>query len=298
MSWGGTRRFSAAVALAVALALSLVLFGGVSAAADGTPEDLRSVLAPPPATDYIEASPRPDTLDGAFDAKGYADFVSAVDGDDASSLEGLLTGYGFSRGYGLTWIQRGTRYYMEEFVFEFRLATGAKFWLGEEKDGTSTMKEYRGELDGGTTIPGAWTGRVSTDGPYGAYRVGFVKGNDYYVISVDSTTTDVTDVALKQAQAQYDFAPGSTTPPGIISAAIKGNRNLTAVAWVVGGMITIILIGTVAILLLLARHRRPAAVIAQGTYSDVPMNATRSPDGAYWWDGVTWRPVVPPRSPY
>ena len=283
---------------AVTLALCLLLGAAISVAADGKPGDLRSVLAPPPAADYVEASPRPDTLDGSFDAKGYADFVSAVNGDDASSLEGLLTGYGFSRGYGLTWNQRATRYYMEEFVFEFRLATGARFWLGDEKDGTSTMKEYRGELVGGTTIPGAWTGRVSTDGPYGAYRVGFIKGNDYYVISVDSTTTDVTDVALKQAQAQYDFAPGSTTPPGIISSTIKGNRNLTAVAWVVGGMITIILVGTVVSLVILARHRRSAMTITQATYSDVPMSATRSPDGAYWWDGMTWRPVVPPRSPY
>jgi len=68
---------------------------------------------------------------------------------------------------------------------------------------------------------------------------------------------------------------------------------------VAGGMLTVILIGTVVIIvLLMTRRRRPAPVPAQGMYSDIPMHATRSPDGAYWWDGVTWRPVVPPRSPY
>ena len=98
ISWGGTRRFLASVALAF-LAL---LYGGLSVAADGTPGDLRSVLAPPPAVDYIEATPRADTLDGAFDAKGYADFVSAVNSDDDSGLATDLTLYGFSRGYGMT----------------------------------------------------------------------------------------------------------------------------------------------------------------------------------------------------
>ncbi len=285
--------------MAALLALLALPAAGLTAAADGSPEDLRTVLGPPQASDFIEATPRADTLDGAFDAKGYAAFITAVNEDDASSLEGVLIGYGFSRGYGLTWIQRGTRQYLEEFVFEFRLATGAKLWFGDEKDGTATMNEYRGELAGGTTIPGAWTGRVSTDGPFGAYRVGFVKGNDYYVISADSQDTDLTGMAVRQAQAQYDFAPGSTTPPGILSSTFKGNRNLTAVAWVAGGMLTIILIGTVVIIVLLVtRRRRPTPVPVQGLYSDIPMHATRSPDGAYWWDGVTWRPVVPPRSPY
>jgi len=297
MPWGGTRRFIAAATPAL---LAVVICGGLSVAADGTPPDLRAVLAPPPAADYIEATPRDDTLDGAFDAKRYADFVSAVNEDDDSGLATDLVAYGFSRGYGLTWIQRGTRYYLEEFVFEFRFAAGARSWFGDEKDGTATMDVYRGELEGGTTIPGAWTARISTSGTFGAYRVGFVKGNDYYEVSIYSSTADLTSVALKQAQAQYDLAPASTTPPGLISSVVKGKGStMTAVAWVAGGMLTVILIGTVVIIvLLMTRRRRPAPVPAQGMYSDIPMHATRSPDGAYWWDGVTWRPVVPPRSPY
>lgn len=287
----------------VTLALCLLLGAALSAAADASPADLRSVIAPPPANDYIEASAKPDQLDGAFDAKGYADFISAVNDDDASSLEGYLTRYGFTRGYGVTWIERGTRNYFEVFVFEFKRPTGAQLWFADEKDGTSTMDEYRGELAGGTTIPGAWTGRVSSSGSFGAYRVGFVKGNDYYVLSLDSSTADLTSIVLRQAQAQYDFAPKSTLPPGVVPpavAAANSNRNtMTAVAWVVGGMITIVLIGTIVIvLLLLFRRRTPAAVPVQSLYSDIPLDATRSPDGAYWWDGVTWRPVVPPRSPY
>ena len=123
MPWGGTRRFIAAATPAL---LAVVICGGLSVAADGTPPDLRGVLAPPPAADYIEATPRDDTLDGAFDAKRYADFVSAVNEDDDSGLATDLVAYGFSRGYGLTWIQRGTRYYLEEFVFEFRFATYAR----------------------------------------------------------------------------------------------------------------------------------------------------------------------------
>jgi len=293
MFWGGTRRFAAATILALAAVLS----AGLSAAAEATPADLRSVLAAPPENDYVEATPRPDTLDGPFDAKGYADFVSAVNSDDASSLATDLTAYGMTRGYGLTWIQRGSQNYLEEFVFEFRLASGAKYWLADEKDGTSTMDQFQGELAGGSTIPGAWTARVSASGEFGAYRVGFVKGNDYYEISIDSHAADLTSLAQKQAQAQYDFAPGSTTPPGILSTTFK-SANLTAVAWVIGGMLTVVLIGTVVVVLILARRRRPATVAMQGVYSDVPLNATRSPDGAYWWDGVSWRPVVPPRSPY
>jgi hypothetical protein len=58
---------------------------------------------PRAAATQVEATARPDTLDGPFDAKGYADFVSAVNSDDASSLARDLAAYGMTRGYGLSW---------------------------------------------------------------------------------------------------------------------------------------------------------------------------------------------------
>jgi hypothetical protein len=58
----------------------------------------------------------------------------------------------------------------------------------------------------------------------------------------------------------------------------------------VGGFLAIAVLAVMAAVavLLVQRSRRPAAMVPMAA---VPVYATRSPDGHYWWDGQSWQPL-------
>ena len=77
--------------------------------------------------------------------------------------------------------------------------------------------------------------------------------------------------------------------PGATSAVTGGGSGLPIGLGDVatyGIAVSIIAAGLLALALLVAFARRggPAPV-------PVPIGATLSPDGLYWWDGATWRPT-------
>ncbi len=81
---------------------------------------------------------------------------------------------------------------------------------------------------------------------------------------------------------------------GLTSATTGGTAGSAGIPIVLGiGALAAILIATavltVGILIvvgvaMVAKPRTPAAVA-------IPIGATISPDGYYWWDGAAWRPV-------
>jgi hypothetical protein len=225
-----------------------------------TPTDLGAILAPAPTSDYVEPLTASSVyLDGSFDARRFARWVTKIDGSDRSGYEPLLKSLQFTRGYARTWWLPGTDYLLEEFVFEFEGDAGATRWQANERQGTSRMTQYRGPLVGGSDLAFAWTARVSIHGPNGADRLGFVSGNDMYVISFESTEDDLTALALKQGQAQYKRAPASTVPPGRATSSSSNASSsfqpiLATVRWVGLALAALIAAMTGLALLLIGRR--------------------------------------------
>ena len=222
-------------AAALAAVLGLVLLQALPARA-AAPTDLGAILALPPTADYLEPLPGSSVyLEGSFDARRFARWVTQINGHDTSAYESLLNGYKFTRGYARSWWWPGTDHLLEEFLFEFQGNDGALQWLDHQGSATSDMSEYRGPLAGGSAYPFAWTARVSIDGPNGADRVGFSSGNDVYEISFESHVDDLTALALQQGQAQYKRAPAGSVPPERTTSSSASGSNqpmLMAIRWI------------------------------------------------------------------
>lgn len=273
--------------------------------------DLSALLALPAGTNWIDVAASPVNLVGYFNAHDYAVFLKAV-GTSPGSVETAMNLYGFTRGYGLEWEQRGTTDLLIERVFEFRDSTGANAWYSDLKRGSETMTEYTKAI-ATPTIPHSFGAVLhSADNNY-QYRVEFAKGNLMFVVHMDSSTNDLSSVAVAQAAAMYEAAPSQTVvPPGAGQAVNEVIRNIEIAAGAL--IVALALIAAVAVLLATRRGRSVAVPAGGVTMSpdgafwwdglrwrdalfDPPPTAPRSPDGAYWWDGRSWRPVPAPRPP-
>jgi hypothetical protein len=208
-------RRGAIAALAVAAWLGLAPTG---AAAAGKAVDLGAILAPAPSSDFLEIPPGP-VIDGPFDARVYAAYVTAVNGSDASQVVPTLERDGLKRGFGRSWLQLGTEYGLYERVFEFATAAGAGKWLDRQRLGNQALSQYQGPLQEASLIPGSWTAQLVKPSGYRYFRVGFTKGNDEYEVTFGSGTADHTSATLLQAQTQYDRAPRYTIAPGTFATA-------------------------------------------------------------------------------
>lgn len=244
---------------ALAVAASLVLAPASAAAAGKL--DLGAILAPAPSSDYLEIPPGP-VIDGPFDARVYAAYLTAVNGSDASNVVPTLERDGLMRGYGRSWLQLKTAFGLYERVFEFATATGAHQWLGRQRLGNQALSQYRGPFADTPRIPGSWSAQLTKTSGYRYFRVAFTKGNDEYEVTLGSGSADYTSAALQQAQAQYDRAPGYTIPPGTsanvllagVSAAVRVGVFLMAP---VLAMIATVAVVGVGVLVIFALRRRP-----------------------------------------
>jgi hypothetical protein len=275
------------------------------AATPSPPTDLSTLLGPPPSTDWVDVASAPNTLVGSFSAHDYAVFLNSV-GTSPGSVETELNLYGFTRGYGLEWEQRGTTDVLVERVFEFRDSAGANYWYSALKRGSEVAPEYTKAIPT-STIPHSFGAVLHGSGSY-QYRVEFAKGNLMFVVHMDSDTHDLSEPAIAQAASMYQSAPDhSQVPPGAGQAVNDLVRNIEIAA---GALIVALAIIVAVVLLLATRRRRPAALPAlgismspDGAYwwdgvqwrdasRETPAHAQLSPDGAYWWDGRTWRPIA------
>jgi hypothetical protein len=305
----GTRALSG-----LAFAVVAILLAPVGAAAT---TDLHPLLATPPTADWVDVGSLPTNLVGDFTAHDYAAFLQA-NGTSPGQTELDLNLYGFTRGYGLNWQQRGTNDVLVERVFEFRDSRGAGYLYSSFRRGSQTATEYNRDIAVPSSLPNSFGTVLNSSDGSSQYRVEFAKGNLVFVVHMDSYKSDLSGAAITQAATEYDGAPALTqVPPGAGQAVNNWLRNIGIAAGVL--VVAVALVTTITIVLI-TRRRRPAALLAGGPAMssgepmmsadgaywwdgqrwrdasvEAPATAPRSPDGAHWWDGRAWRALPPPR---
>src|SRR5437899_12268484 len=171
---------------------------------------LSTILAPPPKTDYKEASTTNTTLlEGQFDAKT---FVTKTGASNPDAVLQTLNREGFVDGYWRTWVQSGTQHVMIEVAIAFGGGAGAKRWLGAAELAAKGEASYTKSL--------STTGIDNYFGAHYLYPVNhsvgeefaFVNGNDYFDLVFVSPKDDLGTSAPTQATSQYTFAPDATIP--------------------------------------------------------------------------------------
>jgi len=270
---------------------------------------LSTILAPPPKTDYKEASTTNTTLlEGQFDAKT---FVTKTGASNPDAVLQTLNREGFVDGYWRTWVQSGTQHVMIEVAIAFGGGAGAKRWLGAAELAAKAEASYTKSL--------STTGIDNYFGAHYLYPVNhsvgeefaFVKGNDYFDLVFVSPKDDLGTSAPTQATAQYKFAPDATIPKSQWPETIT-NSSAYQAGFVVGRVLFFVLIAAVLlavagiVIWLLRRRPRlvgavpgamPGAMAGAMPVAAAAPGPQMSPDGAFWWDGQTWRDAqheVPP----
>jgi hypothetical protein len=261
--------------------------------------DLHSLLSAPTGADWVDVGSLPTNLVGDFTAHDYAGFLQA-NGTSPGQTEFDLNLYGYTRGYGLEWQQRGTNDVLVERVFEFRDSRGAAYLYSSFKRGSQTATQYDRDIAVPASLPNSFGAVLNaSDGSF-QYRVEFEKGNLVFVVHMDSNQNDLSAAAVTQAAVEYDGAPSQTqVPPGAGQAVNNWLRNIGIAA---GALVVAVAIVITITIVLITRRNRPAVFVAGGPAipSGGPM---MSADGAYWWDGQRWRdasveaPATAPRSP-
>src|SRR5438128_7564874 len=216
---------------------------------------LSTILAPPPKTDYKEASTTNTTLlEGQFDAKRWLGAAELAAKAEASYTKSLST----------TGIDN---YFGAHYLYPVNHSVGEEF--------------------------------------------AFVKGNDYFDLVFVSPKDDLGTSAPTQATAQYKFAPDATIPKSQWPETIT-NSSAYQAGFVVGRVLFFVLIAAVilavaGIVIWLVRRRprlvgavpgaMPVAMASAMPVAAAAPGPQMSPDGAFWWDGQTWRDAqheVPP----
>ncbi len=189
--------------------------------------DLSEVLAPPPTADYSPVK-ESTTLDGAFDSQRYAGWLAAT-ASGGSLLASEFDSAGFKRGYARSWVatspnkpQEGfsRRNYLIETVEEYSNDVAAQWRFN------GVVNFTRG-ADGGlvreidtTSVAGSY-GAVADESYY--YFVMFARGNDVYIVRMESSVDDMTTAIVSQAQKQFFLAPPFTIPPAQWTTAQPGS---------------------------------------------------------------------------
>ena len=260
-------------------------------------QDLSSLLARPPSSDWFEEAPTATTIDGPFNAHQYAAYLQAVGANTAQQAaqnESILNQYGMTGGYGRTWeTHSGAQDLLVERVFAFQDSSGADSWYADLKDDSETSSEFVSEIPTEQAIPNSFgvvlKSKSSTDRQY---RVEFKYQNLVFIVHADSLQNDLTTLSLAQATLEWDAQARPSPSPsasaghaGSGAASIHTPANLVTVALISAGALVLLAVA-IGLVLLLARGGRRPAPTGYG-YGPVQM----SPDRAYWWDGVQWRPA-------
>jgi hypothetical protein len=239
-------------ALAVAgLAMTPIAAAAASAPSPGT---LRAALAAPLDGSFVEADVgTAGTLEGPFDAEGYASY-SDLDVQTGQAMVKSLQRNGFVGGYGREWYKPRASEYLGELVMVFTRSSGAssianasKIRYQQDQGFQSLVEPHLNKDSFGVTEISAgyhWTAVI------------FEKGNNLFAIGQGSTADFMTDAALAQARRAYDFAPSSigpsahsSPPPGLA----HGFRLIAAV-----GLMLVLAAATVAaVIVFVVRTPRP-----------------------------------------
>lgn len=305
-------------AIGAALAAAVMLSPSVVLASPSLSPSLDSVLAEPLASDYLPETQFFTSVQGSFDAVDYLGFITPP---KPSLTLSKLKSDGFVSGYGRSWGQRSTAHLLLEVVVAFSGGAGAKRWLPEERALSQNSQYFKSNITVSGIDQQFGEHLANPSAPAYVDFIGFVKGNDYFLVYLISPADDMADSAAMQAKQQYDVAPAGTIPPSrwpenasnnLFASALGGSTTGILVASLAGVvLLAVVVVGAVV---LLRRPRRPGPVLAQaaaagaiqlsadgyywwdgGRWRDAnlaaPPVAQRSADGSYWWDGGRWRTV-------
>jgi hypothetical protein len=245
------------------------------------------VLAAAPNTDFVEVAISPDEDEGPFNATEYAATYLGNKADTEKSLADL----GFVAGYGRTWFNLKAKQVLIEDVAAFTGGRGAKGWLAGTVPDSAAAPDYEhpDPIDGIKSAVGSHFHYPSRRLAY-VDDFGFVKGNDYFYVHVESANDDGAALGANQARTQFAFAPSSTIPQSDWPENSGTNS-------VIGRILLLGAVAIAAVLGVIARSRRQQHVGAAGPNAGVP-GLQLSPDARHWWDGNEWRDAeqwVPPR---
>ena len=274
------------IALAAVTAVSLA---PVAAVTPSPSPSLGTLLAAPPASNYVVDTQAFMRVEGAFDVAEYVNFLAP---SNPSDMETTLKHDGFVSGFGRSWAQQGTTHLLLEIVVAFRGATGAKSWLAASEGADSSNQYFKGAIVVSGVDPSYGGHFADPATPAYADIIAFVKGNDYFLVGILSGSDDLGDSASNQTRKQYEFAPPSTIPPAQWPENASTTKTQDRFAYLLGGLTADVLIlallaGIVLLVVGLIRRATRRPVVA--TYAALPGGVQLSPDGYYWWDGQAWR---------
>src|SRR2546426_430540 len=128
------------IALAAVTAVSLA---PVAAVSPSPSPSLGTLLAAPPASNYVVDTQAFMRVEGAFDVAEYVNFLAP---SNPSDMETTLKHDGFVSGFGRSWAQQGTTHLLLEIVVAFSGGTGAKSWLAASQAADSSNQYFKGAI--------------------------------------------------------------------------------------------------------------------------------------------------------
>ena len=314
----GARFLKRSAELSLAGAIALLAASPVLAAPSPSPT-LDTVLAAPTGSGYVRESTVFPAVQGAFEE---VDYLGVLTPRKPSETFKTLKEDGFVQGYGMAWNDRATGHVLVQLVVAFAGGAGAARWLPEARALSQDTVYFKNDI-AVSGIDQQYGGHFANPaGPEYADEIGFIKGNDYFLVDLISAKDDMADEASKQAKHQYDFAPNSTIPPAQWPENASSHTSVAAfnvaaspMVWIAAGAGLLLLLAGVLAFLLIGLGRRGRAdmageptrtafqMSADGNYwwdgqawryvlEAAPPGALRSPDGSHWWDGVKWRELA------
>ena len=196
--------------LVVVCVLAMVAAPVASAASPSPSPSLDTLIAPPVATGYADDTTTAIPIHGAFDLQEYVGFLSPA---DTSAVDASLRRDGFVSGFARSWIQQPSNHILLELVVAFAGGEGARRWLTESAAADKANPHYVKAISMNGIDPYYGWHLADAIGPDYADVISFVKGNDFFMVGVDSPVDDLASSVSGQTRRQYEAAPPYTIPP-------------------------------------------------------------------------------------
>ena len=187
------------------------------APAQGTQIDLSEIMAPPPTAAYSSTNDSA-TINGPLSSVGYSVWQAETNIDFETNWDDFDRN-GFKRGYARSWTwlsdskpEEGfsRRNYLIETIEEYSSDVGARWRFDRVVNITTGPNGSLVRQIDTSSISGAF-GAVQLNSFY--FFVMFAKGNDVYIVRMETEIDDLTAAVVSQAQKQFFLAPPFTIPP-------------------------------------------------------------------------------------
>jgi hypothetical protein len=226
------------------------LMATASAAAPSPSPSLDTLAAAPVAAGYVDDNTTAIPIRGIFDLEEYVGFLAP---SDPSTTATTLRRDGFVSGFARSWIDSRSKHLLLELVVAFSGGQGASRWLKESETADKANAHYSHPISMSGIGPYYGWHVADAAAPDYADVISFVKGNDFYLVGIDSPADDLGDATPKQTKVQYDVAPDYTIPP---SQWREGSQPVLTSSKV-GALLVAALTVAVILVVSILRRRRP-----------------------------------------